>query len=287
MSKKLAIHHPPNKRNSLVTTLRHYRSFGVALVAAVLVALPVAKPARAFITDELSGIMWQMIDDFLQQDLNLNDWVEIIQDFLGSSCMEGQPVIYIVAPDADYCNVTGGGSTGEMIEGAQGDMGVPNPNTVRGEIEADAANAATDSTQDVFELNPVVHGVYAANNVDRDLTRIQIQTILSEQGQAKTKEQIDATQEVVEGIATDADDAQSLDVTQDVMKKQIKAFAQQSLILGQMRSDALQARLDTQFTNLNLTNMSRTLDEVGRSDRSAHSANAMFLIEISGLSQLQ
>lgn len=287
MSEELAVHHPPNHRNSLFSTLRHYRFFGISLLAAVLVALPVAKPARAFITDELSSVMWQVIDDFLQSDLNLNDWVEVIQDFLGSSCLEGQPVVFIVAPDADYCHSSGAGSTGEIIEGAQGEMGVPNPNTVRGEIEADAANAPTDTTQDVFELNPVVHGVYAANNVDRDLTRIQVQTILSEQGQAKTKEQIDATQEVVEGIATDADDAQELDVTQDVMKKQIKAFAQQSLILGQMRSDALQARLDTQFTNLNLTNMSRTLDEVGRSDRSAHSANAMFLIEVSGLSQLQ
>ena len=287
MSEKLAVDHPPTKRNSILSTLSHYRLLGVSLVAAVLVALPVAKPARAFITDELSSIMWQVIEDFLQQDLNLHDWVEVIQEFLGSSCLQGQPVVYIVAPDADYCNVSGCGSTGEIIEGAQGDMGGPNPNTVRGEIEADAANTPAGSTQDVFELNPVVHGVYAANNVDRDLTRIQIQTILSEQGQAKTKEQIDATQEVVEGIATDADDAQELDVTQDVMKKQIKAFAQQSLILGQMRSDALQARLDTQFTNLNLTNMSRTLDEAGRSNRSTHSANAMFLIEVSGLSQLQ
>lgn len=271
-----------NKKNLTST----YRWCCASLAATALVAT-LSFPARAFISDELSGIVWQVIEDFLQDDLNLNQWMDVIQDFLNSSCSYGLPVVHIVAPDGDYCSSTGSSTTGEIVGQAQGEMGVPSPNQARVEIEAGATNTPADITLDVFEVNPVVHGVYSSNNVDRDLTRMQVQTVLGQAGQAKTKEQIDSTQQVVEGISTDANDAQELDVTQDVMKKQIKAFAQQSLILGQMRSDALQARLDTQFTNLNLTNMSRTLDEVGRSERNSHSANAMFLIEISGLSQLR
>ncbi len=70
------------------------------------------------------------------------------------------------------------------------------------------------------------------------------------------------------------------------MKEQIKVSAQQSLLLGGLRADSLQARNDTQFTNMNLENSSRTLDELARAERIKSSSNALLLSGASGLSQL-
>ena len=68
-----------NKKNLTST----YRWCCASLAATALVAT-LSFPARAFISDELSGIVWQVIEDFLQDDLNLNQWMDVIQDFLNS-----------------------------------------------------------------------------------------------------------------------------------------------------------------------------------------------------------
>ncbi len=261
-----------------------------------------AMPAQA-ILGEFGDIVWGLVNEYLLTDLNLGEWQVLFEQIVNGngSCVEDIPILsFLPVEPGQYC--AGGGSPeggpdvvvdtietalGDVVVDTIGEMGLPDPNKARSEIEkATTNNPENTGTGDIFEINKVVWGISAANQLDRDLTRLQIGTVLGEAGQKATKEQIDATQETVKSSAETADDAQSLDITQDVMKEQIKVSAQQSLLLGGLRADSLQARNDTQFTNMNLENSSRTLDELARAERIKSSSNALLLSGASGLSQL-
>lgn len=257
-------------------------------------------PAQA-IFGELGDLIWGLVNEYLLEDLNLGEWQAIFDEILSGngSCLEDIPVLsFLPMETGGYCARGGsgggdvvvdtiGGALGNIVVDTVGEMGIPDPNKSRSEIEKQTLKNPEDTgTGDIFEVNKVVWGVSAANQLDRDLTRLQISTVLGEAGQKSTKKQIDATQETVKNTAETADDAQKLDITQDVMKEQIKVSAQQSLLLGGLRADSLQARNDTQFTNMNLVNSSRTLDELARAERVKSSSNAMSLSNVSGLAQL-
>ncbi len=260
-----------------------------------------AMPAQA-IFGELGDIIWGLVDEYLLEDLNLGEWQAIFDEIINGngSCLEDIPVLsFLPVGQGEYCALGGSyegdpdivvdtteSSLGDIVVDAQGEMGIPDPNKVRSKIEKETANPKNSGSADILEVNKVVWGVAAANQVDRDLTRLQISTMLSEAGQKSTKKLLDASQKTVKSSAETAEDAQKQDITQDVMKEQIKVSAQQTLLLGGLRADSLQARNDTQFTNLNLMNSSRTLDELARAGRVESSSNAMSLSNISGLSQL-
>lgn len=261
-----------------------------------------AIPAQA-IFGELGDIIWGLVDEYLLTDLNLGEWEAIVNEIINGNggCLEDIPILSFLPVEKGNSCVGGGSSErgpdvvvdtiettlGDVVVNTIGDMGIPDPNKARSEIEkATTSNPEDTGTGDIFEINKVVWGISAANQLDRDLTKVQISTVLGEAGQKSTKKQTDATQETVKNTAETADDAQKLDITQDVMKEQIKVSAQQSLLLGGLRADSLQARNDTQFTNMNLVNSSRTLDELARAERVKSSSNAMSLSNVSGLARL-
>lgn len=272
--------------------------WGTPIVVSTLIT---AMPAQA-IFGELGDIIWGLVDEYLLADLNLGEWETLIKGIIDGEggCLDDIPILsFMPVESGDYC--TGGSSewgpdvvvdtietaVGDIVVDTIGEMGIPDPNKARGKLEkATTSNPEEIGTGDIFEINKVVWGVTAANQLDRDLTRLQISTVLGEAGQKATKKQIDAAQETVKDSAQTADDAQSLDITQDVMKEQIKVTAQQTLLLGGLRADSLQAKNDTQFTNMNLENSSRTLDELARAERVKSSANAFSLSINSALAQL-
>lgn len=109
---------------------------------------------------------------------------------------------------------------------------------------------------------------------------MSIEATLGREGQTQIKRELDLTKRAVEDILDDTNQAQSLDVTQDVMKKQIQLQNNQSIILSAIPTNLQHLRVDNQFVKLNLNNISRTMDEIARHERVAASADAMYLLEL-------
>lgn len=274
------------------------RSLFLVIAPSTLALFIGAGSAQAFLSDVLGGDIWKIIEEVVLNNLGIDEWLDILNNILDDPCKDFPSAGPFVPTEGPWCQGSGGGDGGgsgdgggtpdisNIIKDSQGGMGIPNPNEVRGRIDEGAITSSPADIPDAFEINKVVWGTYAGNQIDRDLTRMGIESVLGEAGQNRMKQEIDATQKTVKGIATDADQSQKLDVTQDVQKKQIRVLAQQSMLLGAMRADALQARVDTQYTNLNISNISRSMDEANRARRVEESAQSAKLLLLTSQSHL-
>lgn len=136
------------------------------------------------------------------------------------------------------------------IDEAIGTLGLPDSTEIRKKVEdiaADANNAVNNVEQ-------------AINEVERQITRAASDATLSKSGQKNTKEQIHQTQSSIEQIYADSNAAQNDVVTQNVMKRIAQQNIQIAGILGAMRTDGLKSKQSQDLANLNLTNISRSLD---------------------------
>ena len=145
-------------------------------------------------------------------------------------------------------------SLGKDIDAALGDatgvLGLPDPTKSRNEVEKVASSSH----------NPVYSGDLATNEVDRQITRGAVNATLGQEGQQAIKQQADQTQNSVGLVQQQAQAAQAEVVTQNVMKQIALQNAQTGAILGSLRADSLQAAQRQELTNLNLTNISRSVD---------------------------
>ncbi|QLE59777.1 hypothetical protein [Nostoc sp. TCL26-01] len=136
------------------------------------------------------------------------------------------------------------------ITTAIGVLGLPDANEAREEVEDSAA--VSDSAINVAERT--------TNEIDRQITRVEADTTLSKLGQQHTKEQVETTHNSVAQVYTDATAAQDEVVTQNVMKRIAQQNTQTAGILGAMRTDGFKLQQSQNLANLNLTNISRSLD---------------------------
>jgi hypothetical protein len=136
------------------------------------------------------------------------------------------------------------------VDNAIGVLGLPDSTETRGKIEDIAANS--DSTVNTVER--------ATNEVDRQITRASADGTLSKEGQQHTKEQFEKTQTSIEQVQANGEAAQDDVVTQNVMKRMAQQNTQIAGILGAMRTDGLKSKQSQDLANLNLTNISRSLD---------------------------
>ena len=137
-----------------------------------------------------------------------------------------------------------------VISEATGVLGLPDAAEVREEIEvwaADNDNAVNDVDK-------------ATNEVERQITRADSGFTLSKQGQENMKAQVEKTQTSIETVSIFSDAAQNDVVTQNVMKRIAQQNTQIAGILGAMRTDGLKSKQSQDLANLNLTNISRSLD---------------------------
>ncbi|MGB7380290.1 MAG: hypothetical protein WA959_27545 [Rivularia sp. (in: cyanobacteria)] len=74
------------------------------------------------------------------------------------------------------------------------------------------------------------------------------------------KAEVEKTQTSIETVSIFSDAAQNDVVTQNVMKRIAQQNTQITGILGAMRSDGLKSKQSQDLANLNLTNISRSLD---------------------------
>ncbi|MEO1433759.1 MAG: hypothetical protein AAFV71_32820 [Cyanobacteria bacterium J06633_8] len=100
----------------------------------------------------------------------------------------------------------------------------------------------------------------ATNELDRQITRAQTETTLSKEGQKSMEAEVEKTQTSIETVSIFSDAAQNDVVTQNVMKRIAQQNTQISGILGAMRSDGLKSKQSQDLANLNLTNISRSVD---------------------------
>ena len=137
------------------------------------------------------------------------------------------------------------------------------------------------------ESNTVEGAVSAANELERETTRATVESVLGEVGQERTKNEIEATEQTVAEAKELAESAQTMDASQNILKVIAAQNSQIVSMLGQSRTDGLQARHDVQQTNLMLSQLA----EQGASDRRRQNLmmdgiSAQY-IEISGFSSLK
>jgi hypothetical protein len=160
-----------------------------------------------------------------------------------------------------YISSTISRKLGDLSDSLQGDLqaavnesvgalGLPDATEVRGKIEEIVAsnNSAINSVDK------------ATNEVERQITRADSDSTLSKQGQQITKQQVEKTQTSIEQVENSGEAAQDEVVTQNVMKRMAQQNTQIAGILGAMRTDGLKSKQSQDLANLNLTNISRSLD---------------------------
>lgn len=137
-----------------------------------------------------------------------------------------------------------------VISEATGVLGLPDAAEVREEIEV----WAVDNDNAVNSVDR------ASNEVERQITRADSDTSLSKEGQENMKAQVEKTQASIETVSVFSDAAQNDIVTQNVMKRIAQQNTQITGILGAMRTDGLKSKQSQDLANINLTNISRSLD---------------------------
>jgi hypothetical protein len=125
-----------------------------------------------------------------------------------------------------------------------------------------------------------------ANEIDRQLTRAQVDAVLSQSGQAATRDKITWMENTIGQVQQHADSAQVAVSTQDAIKAMAQQNARQSEVLGAVQSELLQSRQDTQLTNLNLANISQNLDQEARARRLQDLGSALDTLQISSQARL-
>ncbi|AKG21349.1 hypothetical protein [Calothrix sp. 336/3] len=131
-----------------------------------------------------------------------------------------------------------------------GALGLPDATETREKVEEIFASANT-------AVNPVDK---ASNEIDRQITRADSDKTLSKEGQQITKLQVEKTQSSIEQVENSGEAAQEEVVTQNVMKRIAQQNTQIAGILGAIRTDGLKSKQSQDLTNLNLTNISRSVD---------------------------
>ncbi|MGP1385722.1 MAG: hypothetical protein ACTS2F_19335 [Thainema sp.] len=110
--------------------------------------------------------------------------------------------------------------------------------------------------------------------------------MLSQDGQANTQNKLTWMETTVDQIQQHADAAQAAVSTQDAIKQMAQQTALQSDVLGAVQAELLQSRQDAQLTNLNLANLSHSLDQETRARRLQDLGSALDTLQISSQARL-
>lgn len=168
------------------------------------------------------------------------------------------------------------------IEESKGNMGIPDPTA--------ASQKLADKLQEkggiAAESSTIIGAVEAGKQLERDSTRATVASVLGKEGQQRTQSEIDATNKTVGEAQQLAEDAQNMDASQDVLKAIAAQNAQIVSMLGQVRTDGLQARHDAQQTNLMLNQIAESQSEQNRARRVLTSGMTSQYLELTGWSRL-
>ncbi len=224
------------------------------------------------------------LEDLISFPNPLEDLQEMIQEQIAEigNILEGS------LPDI-------GGDIGGILEETQGELGIPDLNKAKKTIEDKITEAEGDEDaklamqqNDSFNTNAVALEQSIEHEVNRTIGRAVAAAAIGEESQEQTKNnliQLATSLELIkslnEQVGAINEQAQTLDVTQDVMKNQIFVTKNQTNILAEM------AKLHY-FTYMELNNLrqvlaadlqisadlSEALDEKNRGERAKTLSNA-------------
>lgn len=207
---------------------------GVIIGTIGIVSLFIAAPSYAFslnINDFFNGILGGVNDYFQQIQTNANNtinekWAGLKQD---AQTAVNQSLGIMQAPNPI--------AAGENIRGKIAENGV--------------------SQRD----NNIIQGaVFEQNALEQGIARASVESVLGNEGQQRTRNEINATAQTVSDAQALADGAQQMDASQDILKAIAAQNAQIVSIVAQSRTDGLQARQDAQQSNLMLSQIAKQGD---------------------------
>lgn len=156
-----------------------------------------------------------------------------------------------------------------------GAMGLPDYGRIREDV---LAMATTDSERgtpnpqiqgaDRFSNNPEVLASSLSNEIERDGARSLAEATLSKDGQAAMVEEQEGAKETLGTIVELADGAQDKDVTQDIMKDLTAMSAQAAVLNTGSYRQQMEMRQQLATSSVLLSNVSESLDEEQRAQRS-------------------
>jgi hypothetical protein len=149
----------------------------------------------------------------------------------------------------------------QVFADAKGDMGIPDPNYVRGKIY----DAAKDGLiPDNFVTNPSTGAFFVANEVDRQFTRASAGAYLSKEGQRAQKLSNDSTQKLLETKQKIVQAGVKEKSSQNVLKSLLAATSIGTELQGAQLGVQRQAQNDNQWLKLNTANVSAAVDQERR-----------------------
>jgi hypothetical protein len=134
------------------------------------------------------------------------------------------------------------------INSALGEMGTPDPTMSTQELRARLRNSR--SLPETKTLT---------GRLERDITRAAVNSTLGLEGQQNTKEKIEATTQISQETQALAQQAQSLDASQNILKVLAAQNAQMVSAITRFHADSLFARQDSAQTNLMLSQVAENL----------------------------
>ncbi|MGL5194588.1 MAG: hypothetical protein ACRC8Y_13460 [Chroococcales cyanobacterium] len=223
----------------------------VAILAAMLIEIsPASALTRPQIPQNLlQSPLEQIVREFKQRLSSFQFYVhDILGERLDSLSQQVQTDIFAV------------------VEDAKGRLGIPDPGEIRLRLEELIANE-----------NPTYDVEWAATEVERQLARAQASETFSKQGQILQEERLERIQASVEQTQQLGMEAQQDRATQDVMKRIAAQNTELGALLGSMYADQQRVHRSADLQNLQLSNISRTLDTQTRT-QNAQGLGASFQV---------
>jgi hypothetical protein len=191
------------------------------------VCLLAALPAQASTVSSSSNPLSTITDFLNQAQQSIQQYAQTIEEKVGAFGEEFQ----------------------QIAEETAGDLGLIDPAEARKKAET------------ILDPNSTTYNAgLAANLMDGQSARASASAILSDDGQSKQVEAYEGTQGSVEAVSQLAETAQGDEVTQNVMKRIAQQGADTTQVLGAVRGDLLKLNEQTALGNVQLSNLSQTLD---------------------------
>ncbi len=169
-----------------------------------------------------------------------------------------------------------GGNLEKVVSEAIGDLGIPDINEARKNVE----KVASESENVVYKGEPVT------NEIDRQISRAIIDANLSKKGQQKNISKTQATQDAIEQVDSSAQQAQQRVSTQFVIKDIANQNKEIEATLGAIRNDELQEKVTEDLQLANLTNISNAIDSQNKEHQQEIVGEAYDIISVTSRARL-
>lgn len=144
------------------------------------------------------------------------------------------------------------------VNNALGVLGFPAPYQVTEDLEN---RLAALPQPDITEPVPASQEAFVRRDLNRDLLRQQIDTVLGEDGQITIDDKTEDIAQIVSESQQHAERAETAISTQASIKQMAQQQARSAELLGALHTETIQSRQDTAAQSLALVDISESLDQ--------------------------